>query len=219
LRHKKSKGEYLALLSIKYDLNSEKFLAALRQAADEGEEAKCCQFLVECRGKTKTDQIFSIKTASGIIAQFKVSNEFLIENRKSLEEFMCADIVRKHLAKKRKASHAHFIKNLWPGMKHIKLDAKVLAVTEPRHVETRYGNYASMAKFLIADETGAINLCLWNEEIDVASVGDTVRIINARMSVFRGERQLTLGIKGSLSRIEGYNSKVAAPVLLPNCSG
>jgi replication factor A1 len=216
LRHKKSKGEYLAFLSVKYGLNSENFLAAIRQAADEGKATRCCQFLVECRGKTKKDQIFSIKNASGIIAQFKVSNDFLVEKRKSLEEFMLADIVRGQLATKRKAARPHFIKNLWAGMKHINLEVKVLALKEPRHAETRYGYYADMAKFLIADETGAIKLCLWNEEIDVVSVGDTVRIINARMSVFGGERQLTLGIKGSISRVEGYNSKVAAPVLLPN---
>jgi hypothetical protein len=141
LRHKKSKGEYLAFLSVKYGLNSEKFLAALHQAADEGEETKCCQFLVECRGRTKTDQTFSIKDASGITAQFKVSNEFLVENRKSLEEFRRTDVVRSHLAKKRRASHSHFIKNLLAGKKHINLEAKVLALTEPRHVETRYGNY------------------------------------------------------------------------------
>lgn len=216
MRQKKSKGEYLAFLSVKYGVNSEKFLSALRQAVDQGKETECCQFLVECRGKTKTDQIFSIKNAYGIVAQFKVSNDFLVENRNSLKEFMNTEMVSKYLAKKRKASHSHFIKDVRPGMNHVNLKAKVLAVTEPTHTVTRFGSYASVAKVLIADETGTINVCLWNEEIDIASIGATVRIVNAKVSTFKGEKQLTLGTRATINRFEGDKSS-AAPVLLPAC--
>ena len=219
MRHKKSKGEYLAFLSVKYGLNSEKFLAALRQAADEGKETQCCQFLVECRGKNRTDRMFSIKNASGIIAQFKVSNAFLLENRKSLKEFMQSDMVRKHLAKKRKVSQVHFIKDVRTGMNHINLKARVLAITEPKHVVTRFGSYATVAKILIGDETGTINLCLWNEEIDLVSIGAIVRVVNARVSTFKGEKQLILGTRGGFERSEGDKSSTVAPVLLPACKG
>jgi replication factor A1 len=77
-----------------------------------------------------------------------------------------------------------------------------LEVTQPKHVVTRYGNNASVAKALIADETGKIKLCLWNEQIDSVAAGDTVQIENARTSAFRGERQLSLGKKGTLNNIE-----------------
>jgi replication factor A1 len=90
----------------------------------------------------------------------------------------------------------------------VNLKAKVLEVTKPKHVVTRYGNYASLAKALIEDETGKIKLCLWNEQVDFVSVGDTVQIENARTSTFKGERQLSLGKKGTVNNIESFKPNV-----------
>jgi replication factor A1 len=84
-----------------------------------------------------------------------------------------------------------------------------LEVAEPKHVVTRYGNNASVVKVLIGDETGTIKLCLWNGQIDAVSVGDIVQIENAQASVFRGERFLSLGKKGTL------NNEVLKPPLKP----
>jgi ssDNA-binding replication factor A large subunit len=122
---------------------------------------------------------------------------------------MDSDMVRKHLFRKRKAIQSHFIRDVRSGMNHVNLKAKILAVAKPRRVVTRYGNYADVAKALIADETGTIKLCLWNEQTSAVSVGDTVEIGNARASMFKGERQLTLGMKGLLNRAEGFRSNNA----------
>ena len=211
MRHKKSVGEYLAFLSAKYEVDPEKFFAALRQAGED-KKTNCGQFSIECRGKIKTKQIFLIRNDSKVVAQFQVSTDFLLESGNSLRKFMDTDMVRKHLFKKRKATNSHFIRDVRSGMNHVNLKAKILAVAEPRRVVTRYGNYANVAKALIADETGTINLCLWNEQIDSVSVGDTIQIGNARASMFRGERQLTLGIKGVFSIAEVLESQMAAPV-------
>jgi replication factor A1 len=51
----------------------------------------------------------------------------------------------------------------------------------------------------VADETGRIKLCLWNEQADLVNVGDTVQIKNASVSTFKGERQLRLGKKGTVN--------------------
>jgi replication factor A1 len=198
-------GEYLAFLSVKYEVDPEKFFAALRQAG-EGKKTNCDQFSIECRGKIKAKQIFLIKNASRVIAQFRVSTNFLLESGNSLRKFMDTDMVRKHLFRKRKQTNFHSIRDVRSGMSHVNLKAKILAVAEPRRVVTRYGNYAEVAKALIADETGTIRLCLWNEQISAVSAGDTVEIGNARVSMFRGERQLTIGIKGVLSNAEGLRS-------------
>jgi hypothetical protein len=203
LRHKKSVGEYLAFLSVKYEVDPEKFFAALCQIGED-KKTNCGQFSIENRGKTKTKQIFLIKNDSGVVAQFLVSNDFLLESGNSLKKFMNTDMVRKLLFKKRKETNSHFIRDVRSGMNHVNLRAKILAVAEPRRVITRYGNYATVAKALIGDETGTINLCLWNEQIDSISVGDIVQIGNARASTFRGERQLTLGIQGVLGSAEGF---------------
>jgi len=90
-------------------------------------------------------------------------------------------------------------------MKQVNLKAKVLEIARPTLVFTRFGNYASVANALIADETGTIKLCLWNEQIKSISIGATVQIENARVSMFRGERQLRIGKNGILSIVEDMN--------------
>lgn len=86
-------------------------------------------------------------------------------------------------------------------MKKVNLKAKVLEIAKPTLVFTRFGNYANVTNALIADETGTIKLCLWNEQIDAVSIGDTVQIENASTSTFRGEKQLRIGKKGLLRSI------------------
>jgi replication factor A1 len=94
-------------------------------------------------------------------------------------------------------------------MNHVNLKAKVLEIPRAKLVFTRFGNYVSVANALIADDTGTIKLCLWNEQIDSVALGDTIQIENARTSMFRGERQLSIGKKGTLSSIEDSDSQLA----------
>jgi replication factor A1 len=218
LRHKRSIGEYLAFLSLKYEVDPEKFLDALRLAG-ENKKAYCGPISIESRGRVKADQIFLMRNDSGVIAQFRVSEDFLLESGNSLGQFMETDMIRRHMLKKNKADHSHSIRDLRSGMTHVNLKAKILEVTDLRRVVTRYGNYANVAKALIADETGTIKLCLWNEQISSVSVGDTVQIENARASTFRGEKQLSIGVKGGLNSVEDFETK-KAPTDLPiaqNC--
>jgi replication factor A1 len=112
---------------------------------------------------------------------------------------METDRIRRYLAKKARTATANSIKDLRTGMSHINLKAKILEVAEPKHVVTRYGNNASVAKALISDETGIIKLCLWNGQIAAVSAGDTVQIENAQVSAFRGERQMSLGKTGTIN--------------------
>jgi replication factor A1 len=90
-----------------------------------------------------------------------------------------------------------------------------LEVEETKHVVTRHGNHAIVAKALIADETGTIKLCLWNGQIASVSPGDIVQIENAQVSSFRGERHMSLGKKGTLSNIEIFKPQ-AASINLPH---
>jgi hypothetical protein len=201
LRRKKSAGEYLACLSVKYEVDPDALFCALLSAG-ENRESRCGNLSIECRGKTKGKIIFLITEDSEVIAQFPVSEKFLSRQGNPIRNFMGTDRVRKYIAKKDRSPASRSIRDLRAGMSHVSLKAEVLEVTQPKHVVTRYGNLASLAKALIADETGKIKLCLWNEQIDSVAAGDTVQIENARTSTFRGERQLSLGKKGTLSNIE-----------------
>lgn len=137
-----------------------------------------------------------------VVAQFSVPKNFLLQQGNPIRTFMGTDIVRRYINKETKPVQSGAIQDLRAGMSNVKVEAKVLEVTKPKLVVTRYGNSALLAKAVIADETGKIKLCLWNEQIDAVSAGDTIQIENARVSMFSGERQLNLGKKGTLSNIE-----------------
>jgi replication factor A1 len=208
LRHKRSIGEYLAFLSVKYEVNPEKFLHALRSAQEH--KAQCDNLSIQCRGKIKNKITFLIKREFEVVAQFPIDKEFLLNKNNQLRNFMETDRIRRYLAKKARTATANSIKDLRTGMTHVNLKAKILEVAEPKHVVTRYGNHASVAKALIADETGTIKLCLWNGQIAAVSAGDTVQIENAQVSAFRGERQLSIGKTGTLSNVEIFKPQVAS---------
>jgi replication factor A1 len=209
MRQKPSIGEYLAFLSIKYEVNPEKFLHALH-SAKEHKKSICDKLSIQCRGKTKSKFIFLIKRESEVIAQFPIVEEFLLNRSNQLRNFMETDKIRRYLAKKVRTATVNSIKDLRTGMNHVNLKAKILEVAAPKHVVTRYGNHASVAKALIADETGTIKLCLWNGQIATVSAGDTVQIENAQVSAFRGERQMSLGKTGTLSNVEIFKPQMAS---------
>lgn len=201
MRQKKSEGEYLAFLCVKYEVNPDDLFHSLLKSSEKG-ESKCGNLLVSCRGKAKGKIIFLITADSKVVAQFPVSDGFLKLNGNPIQSYMETEVVRRRMAKRARSNSPHLIRDLRAGMTHITLKAKVLEVTKPKYVVTRYGNHASFAKALISDETGQIKLCLWNEQIETVAVEDKVQIENARVSVFRGERQLSLGKTGTLNNIE-----------------
>jgi replication factor A1 len=205
LKNKLSAVEYLAFLSVKYEVDADELLNALVSAGKNGKSG-CGNLSIECRGNTPDEAIFLITKDHRVVAQFPVSKEFLLERFNPIKNFMRTDMINRHLAKKNRGSHPMPIRDLRIGMSHVSLKAKVLEIPGPTQVLTRFGNYANVANALISDETGTIKLCLWNEQINSISIGDTIQIENARASTFRGERQLSIGRKGTLSSIGDLGS-------------
>jgi len=209
MRQKPSIGEYLAFLSIKYEVNPEKLLHALR-SANEHKKLRCGKLSVQCRGKTKNKFIFLIKRESEVVAQFPIDEEFLLNRSNQLGNFTETDRIRRYLSRRDRTATASSIKDLRAGMHHVNLKAKILEVEETKHVVTRHGNHASVAKALIADETGTIKLCLWNGQIASVSTGATVQIENAQVASFRGEKHMSIGKKGTLRNIETFKPQPAS---------
>jgi len=73
----------------------------------------------------------------------------------------------------------------------ISVEGTITEKSEPRRVNTRYGP-RSVADATIEDETGAIKLSLWEENIDLVNIGDKVKINNAYVTEFRNELQLNI---------------------------
>jgi len=191
--------EYLALISMKYGIDSNDFFNSFVEAWKH-HESKCKSLLIECRKRTRDHAVFLITNSCKVVAQFPIPKHIL-EETSPLKEFASAKASRKTIVEGTKVKHLQ-IRDLKSGMNQINLEAKVLEIPKPIPVVTRFGEFAKVANVSVKDETGIIKLPLWNKQIDTVSVGDVIQVENARVVTFRGERQLRVGRGGQLSVIE-----------------
>jgi replication factor A1 len=211
LRKQSSTSEYLAFLSAKYEVDPDRLFDALVLAA-ESKKSVCGDLSIERRGETPDKVMFLMLTNLRVVTQLSIFKQFLLEKGHPIRDFMGTQKIRRFLAKRDGQSSVRLIRDLRSGMRQVCLRAKVLEIPKPSTVYTRYGNYASVTNALIADETGTIRLCLWNEQIHCISAGDTIQIENASASTFRGQRQLRIGKKGLLTSI-GDSSHQLNPMI------
>jgi len=212
LKRKKAAGEYLAYLTVKYDIHPDVIYCALLSAEESG-KAQCGPLTVENRGKIDDKVYFLFKEGSDVVAQFPVSEELLAEQRNPIRTFMTADMVQNYKFEDPQEIIFSQIRDLKNKSTHVNLRAKVVKVSKPQFVNTQYGNRIPMAKALLKDETGEINLCLWQEQIDFVSRGDKIEIQNATVKKFRDKNQLTLGNKGTIKIIQDIKADVIPTVL------
>ena len=91
------------------------------------------------------------------------------------------------------------IGELSPRSRGINLVAKVVSKSPERTVTSQYDQSEHrLSELLIADETGAINLVLWDDKIDLVNEGDVIKVSNGFIKLFRGRMQLNLGRYGSI---------------------
>ena len=191
--------EHLAFLSVKQGIYLAELYQAMVEAREKG-KVKCQHLLVEYRCSVKDEAIFLITKDTKVVLQFRVAEELLLRKDICFENWMDTDKVRKQMNRQSISPKLSvLVQDLRHGMKKINIEAKVLEIPTPATVQTRYGNSARVTNAWVADETGRIKLCLWNEQADLVNVGDTVQIKNASVSTFKGERQLRLGKKGTVN--------------------
>ena len=191
--------EYLTMISGKSGIDSEKFFDSFVEAWKHQESA-CKSLLIECRKKARNYAVFLITNSCKVVAQFSIPKHIL-EETNPLKEFVPKRTSRRTIPERIKIEHLR-IGDLKFGMNRINLKARVIEIPKPKSVFTRFGNFATVTNAKVTDETGIIQLPLWNQQIDAVSVGDTIQVENARVVTFRGERQLRVGRGGQLSVIE-----------------
>ena len=89
------------------------------------------------------------------------------------------------------------VKDVRPGMENITLTVRVVSVSRPRKVMTRYGE-ALVASAVVADETGEIILNLWRSQINLVKPGCIIRIENAFARQFKDQIELNVGSRGKI---------------------
>ena len=92
------------------------------------------------------------------------------------------------------------IKDLTPQSKRVDVLAKCLEVSEPKEIPGRFGGSRKVAEATIADETGAIILSLWDDQIGTIATEDVLQIKNGYVSLVRGHMRLNVGKYGNLDK-------------------
>ncbi len=95
------------------------------------------------------------------------------------------------------------IGQLTPRSRNVNLVARVVSKSPEKVVSSQYDQKEHrLSELLIADETGAINLVLWDDRIDEVREGSTIKISNGFIKLFRGRMQLNLGRYGTVEEVE-----------------
>ena len=104
------------------------------------------------------------------------------------------------------------VEDLAPEMHGVNLKVKVVRVFAPREFE-KDGRKGSVCNLLVSDESGSINLVLWNKDVGlvergVIEKGDEIEILDACMRGNSESREVHLGIGGQVIKAKGTGHKI-----------
>ena len=88
---------------------------------------------------------------------------------------------------------------LTPQSRAVNVTAKVVSKSEIREIPMgRDGSAHKVCDALVGDETGAIYLTLWDDNIAKVNENDTLRVENGYVTLFKGNMRLNIGKYGKL---------------------
>jgi len=97
------------------------------------------------------------------------------------------------------------INEIEPGMNNVSVEGMIIEKSEPRSVNTKYGQ-RSVADVKLEDGTGTIKLSLWEQQIDLVKYGDIVSITGAYITEYRDVIQLNIPRSGTIEVVNKGSS-------------
>ena len=193
---------YLIWISKKYNLEVHKFFKSFLDAWTHG-KSSCKGISIQCRQKTENDGAFLITQDQKVITQLRLT-------KATLEHLPYVDLEKipwNETGLVRKIDKLKLIdmkiKDVNSKVKWANIKAKVVKKPIARTVYSRFDhNPLGLSTSTISDDTGSIKMPLWNTQINMVSIGDTIQIKNGRVKTFRGEMQVSVGKAGNLKVIK-----------------
>lgn len=93
------------------------------------------------------------------------------------------------------------VEELSPEADEVEITGKISELPTPRAVSTRYGQ-KKIVTVVFEDDTGSIDLTLWEEEIDAIEEGAEVHITGAYVREWADDIQLNIGRDGEIEKVE-----------------
>ena len=92
------------------------------------------------------------------------------------------------------------ISELKPKQGGVEITAEIVDIGPVREFQ-KFGTPGRVASATIKDDSGEMTLTLWNEQIDQVSQGDKIEIKDGYVNEWQGNKQLTTGKKGTLTKL------------------
>lgn len=93
------------------------------------------------------------------------------------------------------------VEELSPEDDDVEITGTIAELPTPRAVSTRYGQ-KRITTVTFEDDTGSIDLTLWEEEIDAIEEGAKVQIKGAYVREWADDIQLNIGRDGNIEQVE-----------------
>jgi len=101
------------------------------------------------------------------------------------------------------------VDSLNPQSRQLNLTVKVVKKGEPRETVSRSdGSTHKVVDALVGDETGAIYMTLWDDNIEKVKDGDIIDVKNGYVSLFKGSMRLNIGRFGSFEASQAAIAEV-----------
>jgi replication factor A1 len=91
------------------------------------------------------------------------------------------------------------VEKLTPRLREVNIVVKAVSKSEARTVSE---GAHKVVDALVGDETGTVILTLWDDNISKIEEGDTAKITNGYVNLFRGSMRLNIGKYGKLEVLE-----------------
>jgi replication factor A1 len=163
---------------------------------------------ITCREVNQDFVSFLITKGGKVVSQFPITTEIL-KNPEYVKN-QIQYFPPPYRAQRKRDGKQRKISELYYRMRGINVKAKIIEIPPAQQVQTRFGTKVYVSNVKIADETGSIRLSLWNDQIDNFHVGDEIELKNCYIFRYRGELQLRLGRKGTLSIINDEDAHNAS---------
>ncbi len=106
------------------------------------------------------------------------------------------------------------VKHLTPDAKKVDISLKILKRTNEKEVTLKKDNSRHrVCTFIAADDTGTINLNIWDDVIDLIHINDKVQIKNGYVREFQGQIYLNIGRFGTIETIGKVTDSPSKSVL------
>ena len=97
---------------------------------------------------------------------------------------------------------------LTPQSRAVNVTAKVVSKSEIREIPMgRDGSAHKVCDALVGDETGVVYLTLWDDNIEKVNDGDTIRVENGYVTLFKGNMRLNIGKYGKLEPAKDHSQQ------------